>query len=720
MAILSKIRDRSMFLILIVGLALFAFVLDPSSIQQFFSSSKVNSIGEVNGEEIDREEFAAQVEAYRSQGGAATTQMQAVNAVWNTFVGEKIFENQLKEAGIVVGEKDIWDAMVALPEIQNSPMFKNEANLFDEEKLKEYISNLKDEAEAGNAQGWQNWLATEKSIKQNLERQAYTSLVTAGLNASLAEGRTAYLFQNVSMDAEFVYVPYSTISDSIATVSKEEVQQYVNSHPKKYKPEATRSLQYVKFDIVPSLADENETKQIVQGFINDREEYSNAAKTTVAVPGLKNATNYELFLSENGSDLSLDNSYKYQSQVAPEVSELIFNAMVGDVVGPYKDKGYYKISKIVDIVSIPDSVKSSHIIIPYAGATRSTSLKTKEEAKSTADSIYALVKNNNDKFIEIANEVNTDGTKGNGGDIGWVRKDQAFSPNFDEDFASFIYKNKTGSVEVVETAFGYHVIKIDEQTTPKKAVKLVTYGRLIEPSEATENAIFEQAETMAANLAEGKTLDEVATDKGFNVQTAKNLKALDENIPGLADQRTIVIWSFSPERKLSDSKRFDLDINGKRGYAVTVLVEMNDEDEVPLTTEIVAEVRQKLVNEKKAALIQKTMKGSTLEEIAASASTTVRSASSITLNSPVIAGVGNEPAVVGAMSTIPLNTVSNKIDGVKGVFVVKVTNRDEPIELENYESFRYTQGTALKGRTYQLFQVLKETSDIKDYRAKFY
>jgi len=720
MAILSKIRDRSMFLILIVGLALFAFVLDPSSIQQFFSSSKVNSIGMVNGEEIDREDFAAQVEAYKTQGGANTTQMQAVNAVWNTFIGEKIFETQLNEAGIVVGEKDIWDAMVSLPEIQNSPMFKNEANLFDENKLKEYIANLKDEAQTGNSQAWLNWLATEKSIKQNLERQAYTTLVSAGLSASLEEGKLAYLFQNTSMDAEFVYVPYTTIADDLATVSKEDVKNYVNKNPRKYKPVATRSLQYVKFDIVPSLADENETKQTVESFINDREVYSNAAKSTVVVPGLKNATNYELFLNENGSDLSIDNSYKYQNQLSPEIAEQVFNAIVGDVIGAYKENGYYKISKVTESVVIPDSVKASHIIIPYAGSTRSTSLKTKEEAKSTADSIYALVKNNKDKFTEIANEINTDGTKGKGGDIGWIRKDQAFSPNFDKDFADFIYKNKAGSVEVVETAFGYHIIKIDEQKEAKRAVKLATYARVIEASETTENAIFEQAETMASNLAEKKSIDEVATDKGYAVQTVQNLKNLDENIPGLSNQRSIVVWSFSEERELGDSKRFDVEVGGKRGYVVAVLTDKNDETEVALTSDIIAEVRQKLIDEKKAALIKNTMKGATLEEIAQNSSTTVRSASSINLASPVITGVGNEPAVVGAMSTIAINTVSDKIDGVKGVFVVKVTKRDTPVDLENYESFKNTQLIALKGRTYQLFQVLKEKADIKDFRAKFF
>ena len=92
MAILSKIRDRSMFLILIVGLALFAFVLDPSSIQSFFSSSKINSIGEVNGEEIDREAFIQQVEAYRSQSGGGSSQIQAVNAVWNATIADKILK----------------------------------------------------------------------------------------------------------------------------------------------------------------------------------------------------------------------------------------------------------------------------------------------------------------------------------------------------------------------------------------------------------------------------------------------------------------------------------------------------------------------------------------------------------------------------------------------------------------------------------------------------
>ncbi|MBI9040466.1 peptidylprolyl isomerase [Lutibacter sp.] len=720
MAILSKIRDRSMFLILIVGLALFAFVLDPSSIQNFFSSSKINSIGQVNGDDIDREEFAQQVEAYRTQSGGRATQMQAVNAVWNAMVSEKMFANQLEKAGIVVGEKDIWDAMVSLPEVQNSPMFKNEANLFDEEKLKEYIANLKDEAEAGNKEAWVNWLATEKNIKQNLERQAYTSLVSAGLGASLAEGRRDYLSQNTKIDAEYVFVPYSSISDSLTVVSRDEIKKYLENNTKKFKSEATRSLEYVKFDIAPSEKDDAEVKSVVESYINDREEYSNAAKTTVQIAGLKTATHYESFMNDNKSDLPMTEGYKYKNQLPATISEEIFAASNGDVVGPYKENGFYKISKVIETVQIADSVKSSHILIPFVGATRSTSLKTKEEAKKSADSVFALVKGNKTKFAEIADEINTDGTKGKGGDIGWIRKDQAFSQSFDKDFANFIYKNNAGTMGVVETAFGYHVISVDEQKKAEPAVKLATFSRLIEPSEETENAIFESAETLASKLAGEGNLEDIAKENGYNVQSAFNLKALDENLPGLLNQRQIVTWSFDASREIGDSKRFDFDVNGNRGYVVVVLKNKTDKNGTVITSDLIAQIRPELINKKKAELIKKKMTGATLEEVAKNSNSTVSAASLITMASPLISGVGNEPGVVGAMSTLGVNKVSSLIEGDKGVFIVKVTNRPNPAELENYDNFRKQIVAKLGARSYQLYQVLEDNADIVDNRAKFF
>jgi peptidylprolyl isomerase/peptidyl-prolyl cis-trans isomerase D len=354
------------------------------------------------------------------------------------------------------------------------------------------------------------------------------------------------------------------------------------------------------------------------------------------------------------------------------------------------------------------------------GATRSASLKTKEEAKKSADSIYALVRYSKTKFTEVADEVNTDGTKGKGGDIGWVRKDQAFSAGFDKAFADFIYTHKAGSISVVETAFGYHVIRVDEQTTPEKAVRLATYARLIEASEETENNIFEEAETLASKLADGINLDEIAAEEGLITRSAVNLKVLEENIPGMNSQRQIVTWAFNAERELGDSKRFDVDVAGKRGYAVVLLKGKTEEDGIVVSSDLLARIRPELINKKKAAAIIENMKGSTLEEIAKNSNTTVRSASLVTLTSPLLSGVGNEPAIVGAMSTLKIDEVSDKIEGAKGVFVLKVTKREAPIQLENYDTFRNSAALKLQARTYQIFKVLEETADIRDNRGKFF
>ena len=107
MAVLSKIRERSMFLIIIIGLALFAFVLDPSTLGDFFNSSKVNEIGEVDGEAISRQEFANELEAYKQQTGGRVSEMQAAKTVWDNIVRKKIYSNQLEEAGITIGEADV-------------------------------------------------------------------------------------------------------------------------------------------------------------------------------------------------------------------------------------------------------------------------------------------------------------------------------------------------------------------------------------------------------------------------------------------------------------------------------------------------------------------------------------------------------------------------------------------------------------------------------------
>jgi len=715
MAILSKIRDRSMFLIIIIGLALFSFVLDPSAIQSFFSSGKVNSIGEINGESIDREEFGRAVESYKSRAGRNISQMQAVNAVWNNMVSEGVFKTQLEEAGIVIGEKDLWDAMVALPSVQGSPLFKNEAGLFDEEKLKEYVATMRDDAKTGDKTAWLNWLATEKSIQQNLERKAYTSLVKVGLGASLKSGEREYFNNNTNVNAKFVYVPYTSVSDSVVSVSNSEITSYIKDNESKYNVDASRNLDFVKFDIVASKVDEDAIKASLTEIVNDREGYSNAAKAKVNVAGFKNATDNKTFVEDNKSDLAYDGTFRFQNELPGVISTEVFEAEKGAIVGPFKHNGYFKLSKVEEVIMMPDSVKASHILISFAGAASSSSLVSEADAKITADSLLQVVKRSKSKFTEIAKTLSADlGSGAKGGDLDWFTYG-TMTPKFRD----FCFENKTNDIEVVKTVFGFHIIRIDAQKEKKKAVKLATVAKLIEASEETENIIFEKAETLASQLSEGKNIHDLAKESGYNVQSAVGLKVLGENVTSLGSQRQMVSWAFNDERLLNDSNRFDVDVNGKLAYAVASVSAITEKGLAPIAS-VVNEIRPILMNRKKAEILVKRMSAETLSEIAKENKTGVRTANAVTVASPTLVGVGNEPAVVGAMSSVELNKVVKGLVGNKGVFAVEVTKRDLPATLENYGTFRNALVNKVQGRTGQLFNVLKEASDVKDYREQLY
>ncbi|MDG1040451.1 MAG: SurA N-terminal domain-containing protein [Polaribacter sp.] len=703
MAILSKIRERSMALILVIGLALFAFVLDPSSIQDFFNSTKVNTVGEVGGEVISRKDFSEAVEAYKAQVGNRLTDMQASKMVWDNLVREKIYKTQLSAAGVSVGENDVWIALTENQSVKTNPQFLNAAGLFDENKLKEFLAIAKSDDPAT----WTAWSNFMGQLKTGLETTAYNNLITAGVGASLKEGELQYLTDNTKISSQYVYVPYASVPDSLVTVTKSDIETYIKANPTAFKVEASTDIKYVKFAIVPTQEDANAIKNDVANLLND----------TNGVKGFKNADNYADFFTENDSDLALTTGYDFKNTVSVMISEDVFKGKEGDVFGPYRDRGYFKISKIDAIVQIPDSVKGAHILIPFIGSLSSTedTKKTEAQAKKSADSIYRLVRRNKKRFATIADQINTDMTKDKGGDIGWITKDVAFSANFDKDFADYLFFNKKGDVQVVKSRFGYQVIRIDESKNKQKAVKLVTYGRNIVASEATENTVFQNAQTFALALSNGNNFDEVVKEKGLNAQTAFSLKMLDETVPGIGNERDIVSWSHKKENEIGAYESFD--ING--GHVVAVITNKTFKG-LMSAAKATNTVRPILLNQKKAAIINKTMTGSSLADLAKATNQSVRNVAAITMQSPIITGVGFEPKVVGAMYSVNENVLFNNVEGTKGVFAFVVTKREVPATLPNYDSYRNRLASTRRGQTGLIYNAIKDAAEIEDNRAAFY
>jgi peptidylprolyl isomerase/peptidyl-prolyl cis-trans isomerase D len=696
MAVLSKIRERSMFLIIIIGLALFAFVLDPSTLGDFFSSDKVNQIGEVNGEAISRQEFANELEAYKQQAGSRVSEMQAVKTVWDNIVRNKVYANQLEEAGVSIGEADVWNEIVNAQFVQNNPQYQNEAGLFDESKFKQFLANEKE----NKTQLWSQWSNYMSQIRDNSQRNTYNNLVTSGLGASLKEGELEYMIDNTKLNAQFVYVPYTSIADSLVKLKKSDVEAYIKNHAEEFKVEASRDISYVKFDITATPEDEQAIKNDVATLIED----------------FKESTNNQLFLSENDSDTNLISNYQFKSSLNQEVAGQIFQGNKNDVIGPYKDKGFYKISKITEVIEMPDSAKASHILIPFVGAQRAAAdvIKTEEEAKKFADSLYNVVKRRGSKFGELAKELSSDkGSAAKDGDLGWFNYAR-MTPAFRD----FVFEGKKGDLGVVKTPFGFHVIKIDDQKNKQKALKLATYGRKIIASEATENDVFRKAEEFALAVSKGNNLSEIAKEKNYTTKPAIGLKVLDENVPGLGNQRQIVSWAFNKDTEVGSFKRFDLE-----GSHVVAYVTGTAKKGLMSVAKATSRVRPILMNKKKAEMLKGKLEGDNLQEIAKTNNTSVRNASNasnITLKSPTLSGVGVEPKVVGAMYNATLNKVYNSIEGNKGVFAFKLTNKELPTALPNYDSNRKRIADARKRQTFKIYEAIKKASDIEDNRSVMY
>ncbi|WP_372937761.1 SurA N-terminal domain-containing protein, partial [Seonamhaeicola sp.] len=218
MAILNKIRQKTIVLIVVIAMALFAFVLsglfDGSA---SFSGKSQNVIGSINGKDISREEFQLKVENLQRQMGSSATTTQVMNRVWDQEVRQNVLETQFEALGISVEKDQMRDLLKTA--LATNPQFLNEAGIFDENKLNEYIANLKDNSPTGYA----SWIDYEQSIATNALQQNYYNLVKAGLTGTLAEGELEHKLEGNKVDIKYVQVPYSSIPDSIVKVSKSDI-----------------------------------------------------------------------------------------------------------------------------------------------------------------------------------------------------------------------------------------------------------------------------------------------------------------------------------------------------------------------------------------------------------------------------------------------------------------------------------------------------------------
>ena len=699
MAVLNKIRQRSVFLIVIIALALFSFVLaDLIRNGGAISQKSQNTIATINGKEIDRTDFARKVEQASRNFGPNGSNMQAVNYVWNQQVKEAVYDEQFEALGIRVGADQVNDLLEE--NLANNPTFQNEAGSFDRAKMQEYVANIRETS----PQQYQAWQDYKVSLGKQALENVYLTMIKAGVGATLKEGELSYKMENDGVDIKYVQLPYSSIPDSTITISDADIKSYVDNHKDQYKTEATRNLRYVFFEEKASEKDEEAIKTSVANFMKGD------AKTT----GLKNLPEDEIadFVNLN-SATPYNDRFVFKKDLPSSVADTLYNIPVGDVHGPYKDGDFYKISKIVAQKQLPDSLKASHILISWKGLQTAAgdTTRTKEQAKQLADSLLTVVKSDKSKFADLAKEYTADtSSKEKGGDLGY------FAPGMMVPaFNDYLLENKVGDMGIVETDFGYHIITIEDKKNLQKAVKVATVSQKIESSEDTNNEIFTETTKFQIATKEGD-FEEKAKELNYTVRPVNKLNELADNIPGLGSQRSIVQWAFKEETEVGDVKRFDV----KDGYVVAQLTSkaskgtQSAKDAAPL-------VKPKLIKEKKAEMLKNKISGTNLDDIASKNGQTVKTASKLNLKNPTISGAGREPNVIGVAYSLEKGKTSKPISGENGVYVIEVTGKTPGSGLDTYTSYANQETQSRVGTVNtRVFTALKEAAEIEDKRANFY
>ena len=195
MAVLNKIRQKSVVLIVVIAMALFAFVLSDLFRSGTLFGGNPDILAVVNGKDINRVEFMQRVENRQSQMGPQSSAMQTMKSVWDQELRKLVLETEFEKLGLSVEKDQMRD--IIIQSFSSFPEFQNEVGLFDENKLDAFISNLKDinpeRAPIGNFMiNYDEWVNNEQNLAKGTLEQSYYNLIKAGIGATIAEAQDAY------------------------------------------------------------------------------------------------------------------------------------------------------------------------------------------------------------------------------------------------------------------------------------------------------------------------------------------------------------------------------------------------------------------------------------------------------------------------------------------------------------------------------------------------
>ena len=711
MATLEKIRSKAGLLVLVVGLALFAFIIGDflNSGSTYFRQSQ-ERIAEIDGEVIKIQDYQARVdemtEIYKMQSGSASLpeeyMTQIRQSVFDGMVQEIVLDEATQKLGMVVGPEELFDMVQGeniSPLIQQMQMFVNpQTGAFDKSALLTFLKQIDvdniatypAEQQAQLQQAQRFWMFWEKNIKRQRLESKYTTLLSKAIAANALDAKAAFDESVENSDIVYAMQSYATIPDSTIAVSDSEIKQLYEQRKESYKQKASKIIDYIAVDIRPSKEDYDKVQA-------DIESVKSELETTDRVADLVNEDSevpcVDAFFTENALDA--------------EMKQFATTAEVGAIYGPVFDNDKYRLFKLIDKTNAPDSVKVSHIMLAGKG---------EAETKALADSLLTVLKGGA-SFEELAKQFSADQAAENGGELGWFTEATALR-GVNAEFKDAVFGTPLNQIAVVKSMYGTHLVKVTEKTANVAKYKVADIDMTVSPSSKTYSNIYNELNQFISNNHSLEKLTANAKEAGYNLVSDATVTKDDQLLGSVQNSRQVIRWAFQND-KGAISEIFEC--NDK--FVVAAMKGSLEEGYRPVEL-VAAPLKAELIAQKKgeqiaAALAAKNL--TSVEAYAEAMGAKVDSVKFVNFATRRISGIGIEPNLNAAVAMAQVDQVSAPVKGNNGVYVFKVYARNKDAKTyDEAEQVRTLDATNAYRVGFQAIQSLINKAEVEDNRIRFY
>jgi len=705
MAAIGSIRKHSTFLVIIIGVALAAFVL--GDFAKGGGGSRNVNVGEVEGEEITIMDFNseaeqnidAQMQQQQKDRLSSDEIFSVKEQTWNDIVHRIIMDNEYEEVGLSVTPDELFDLIQGSnPHPLIKQYFSNpETKQYDRDLVIRYLQNMETLPEEAK----QQWLRFEKYIKDDRLRNKFNAIVSKGYYVPELLAQVAYHEKNDKAEIEYVAAKYVDTKDSIFTPSDADFKKYYDANKEKFKQKASRDIEYVVFNIVPSAKDIQDAK-------NEMDQIAIELAETIDVVR---------FVKVN-SDTPYDSSWFAKGKLPVQIDSIMFNSEVGAVSNPYMLNGEFHVARLMQVGQRPDSMKASHILIAYSGAYNAQEdvTRIRVQANKLADSLLKVLIKTPSKMGALAKDYSNDpSVVQNDGNLNWFADGQMV-PAFNE----AVYDTKVGKFTMIETPFGYHIIEVTGKKEFVKKVKVAKVDIEIYASDNTYQNTYAKASKIATECDNEEEFNDAVTDQRLNKRTMPSIREMSNYIAGLKNPRQIVRWTFNEDTELgSVSTVFDLE-----DMFVVAVLTGKEKEGYPTLESIKERIEPNVYKELKGEYLATEMKNldGNMAKIKSNMTVSEKLVNTISFTSRNLPGFTVENDVMGTIFGMEKGAVSQPIIGNGGVFVVKVVGLTQADNSESYSTVILEKGNEFSRRVDQdsPYNALKESLDIVDNRIDFY